>query len=593
MLLSEGGVWLCAPVPVDGPPEKVCPGSSLVLRTGAPGSGYGRVEHSDETGRVGGWEGMAGTGIRRLRSIADPFLVPAPTRVSVRDRLKGLTPEDEAVLRAVGAHLGSLASTDLATRCADGTGHDKNAWAARKRELTPESSSRWAGAITKASNEQWALARRSQAAHLHRLQAGIDTLRRRLSQPLGTPGAQGAPGGYACRREWHAKSRRLAALEDRYAAAVADWEAERVHVVRGGKRLLNTRHHLDRAYLTETAWRAQWEAARFLLQADGESGKRHGNETIRITPEGQVSIRLPAPLAHLANAAHGRYVLSGRVAFAHRGTAWADRVEADGAVAYRIHHDTGRGRWYVSASWTPAPVPQVPWEAALAHGVVGVDANADHLAAWRLDTHGNPVGDPRRFAFELSGNSQHRDAQVRHALSRLLRWATGCGVRAIAVEDLDFSADKSREKHGRRKKFRQLISGFPTARLRSRLVSMAHTLGVSVIAVDPAYTSRWGAQHWQQPLSTTRRKVSRHDAASIAVGRRAQGHPVRRRTAPPPHHRSDGAGHRTAQAAPGSPGCEGNRPPVTERARDARGRTRQERGDPAHPEPFGMGAVPA
>ncbi|APC35736.1 transposase [Nocardiopsis dassonvillei] len=535
---------------------------------------------------------MAGTGARRLRSIADPFLAPAPTGVSVRDRLKGLTPRDETVLRAVGAHLGSLASTDLAARCADGTGHDKDSWAARKRELTAESSSRWAGALTKASNEQWALARRSRLAHLHRLQTGIDTLRHRLSQPLKTPGTRGAPGGYASRQEWHAKSRRLTTLEHRHAAAVAAWEEGRVRVVHGGKRLLHSRHHLERAQLTEAGWRARWEAARFFLQADGESGKRHGNETIRITPEGQVSIRLPAPLAHLANAAHGRYVLSGRVAFAHRGAEWADRVEADGAVAYRLHLDTGRGRWYVTVSWTPQAVPALPLQAALAHGVVGVDANADHLAAWQIDTHGNPTGNPRRFAFELSGSASQRDAQVRYALSRLLRWATAHGVRAIAVEDLDFAREKSREKHGRRKKFRRLVSGFPTARLRSRLVSMAHTLGVAIIAVDPAYTSRWGAQHWQRPLTTKRRKVSRHDAASIAVGRRTQGHPVRRRTAPPPHHQGDGVGHRTAQAAPGSHRREGNRPPVTARAHDVRGRTGQERGDPAHPEPFGMGAVP-
>ncbi len=190
---------------------------------------------------------MSGTGARRLRSIADPFLVPVPSGVSVRDRLKGLTPRDETVLRAVGAHLGSLASTDLAARCADGTGHGKDSWAARKRELTAESSSRWAGALTKASHEQWALARRSQLAHLHRLQAGIDTLRHRLSQPLGEKGTKGAPGGYSWRREWHAKSRRLAALEHRHAVAVADWEAGRVRVVRGGKRLLNSRHHLEQA----------------------------------------------------------------------------------------------------------------------------------------------------------------------------------------------------------------------------------------------------------------------------------------------------------------------------------------------------------
>ncbi|MCT9008974.1 transposase, partial [Streptomyces rhizosphaerihabitans] len=116
--------------------------------------------------------------------------------------------------------------------------------------------------------------------------------------------------------------------------------------------------------------------------------------------------------------------------------------------------------------------------------------------------------------------------------------------------------------HGRRKKFRKLISGMPVARLRARLVSMATELGIPLVAVDPAYTSRWGAQHWQKPLTSTTRKTTRHDAAAVAIGRRALGHPIRRRTAPPPHDRSDRAGHRTVQAGPGSPGCEEPRPRI-------------------------------
>jgi len=70
-------------------------------------------------------------------------------------------------------------------------------------------------------------------------------------------------------------------------------------------------------------------------------------------------------------------------------------------------------------------------------------------------------------------------------------------------------------------------SHFPTAKLRTRLVSMVAEQNVAIIAVDRAYTSRWGAQHWQKPLTTPRRKPTRHDAASIAVGRRALGHPIR------------------------------------------------------------------
>ncbi|WP_243717467.1 hypothetical protein [Actinomadura sp. KC345] len=264
--------------------------------------------------------------------------------VAVRTRLKGLTSQDEAVLREVGAHLGSLAGRDLKDRCQAGTTHTTDQWATRKRELTGQSSARWAGSITKATHDQWALARRSQLAHLRSLEAGISTIERRLSLPVGQKGSRRMPGGYRSRREWFAKSRRLHALKDRLAHVQADWEAGRVHVVRGGKRLARQRHHPETAELTKEHWRTRWQAGRWFLRADGESGKRYGNETIRITPGGEVAIKLPAPLAGLANAPHGRYVLAARVQFAHRGAEWADRIGADRAVAYRIHLDPDRGR---------------------------------------------------------------------------------------------------------------------------------------------------------------------------------------------------------------------------------------------------------
>ncbi|OAH14090.1 hypothetical protein STSP_25390 [Streptomyces jeddahensis] len=496
-----------------------------------------------------------------LRELAAPFVVPGPSGVAVRDRLKGLTAGDEQVLRLVGDLLGTLASRDLKARCAAGLGHDTERWAERKRTLTPESSSRWAGSVTKATHDQWALARRGQLAHIQSLEAAIATITHRLSLPLGEKGTKQVPGGYRSRREWFAKSRRLQVLEDRLEAARADREAGRVRVVRGGKRLLNTRHHLEAARLTEADWRARWQARRRFLQADGESGKRFGNETIRVSDDGEVSLKLPAPLAHLANAPYGRYVLAARVSFPHRGEQWRDRVTANRAVAYRIHEDTVQGRWYLTASWTIPPVKTVPLEAARAGGLVGVDTNADHLAAWRLDAHGNPVGKPLRFTYDLSGTAEHRDVQVRHALIRLLHWAARHGL-SIAIEDLDFTAEKSREKHGGRKRFRKLISGMPISRLRARLVSMAAELGITVVAVDPAYTSKWGAQHWQKPLTSQTRKTTRHDAAAVAIGRRALGHPIRRRTAPPPHDQSDRAGHRTVQAVSVAPGREGNCPSI-------------------------------
>jgi IS605 OrfB family transposase len=405
------------------------------------------------------------------------------------------------------------------------------------------------------------LSRRAQLAHIQGLEAGVRMIAHRLSLPVGEKGTKGAPGGYRSRQEWFAKTRRLRLLEDRLAAARADRVAGRVRVVRGGKGLARNRHHLDQAQLTETAWRQWWEAARWFLQADGESGKRFGNETIRLTPDGEVSIKLPAPLAYLANARHGRYVLNGTVAFRHRGVEWADRVAVNRAVAYRIHLDTGRNRWYITASWTIPPTLTVPLAQARSGGMIGVDTNADHLAAWRLDAHGNPVGAPRRFFFDLDGPATHRDAQVRHALARLLHFAKRHGL-SIAIEDLDFATDKTREKHGRRKWFRKLISGMPVSKLRARLVSMAAELGITIVAVDPAYTSKWGAQHWQKPLTGAKRATTRHDAAAVAIGRRALGRPIRRRTAPPRDDRSDRRGHRTVQAGPGTRGREETRPRI-------------------------------
>jgi IS605 OrfB family transposase len=158
---------------------------------------------------------------------------------------------------------------------------------------------------------------------------------------------------------------------------------------------------------------------------------------------------------------------------------------------------------------------------------------------------------PRTFGYDLFGGADRRDAQLRHALTRLLHWATNTGITAIAVEDLDFTDSTTREKHGHRRRFCQIISGMPTAKLRARLLAMATQTGISVIAVDPP-TRKWGAQHWHKPLPAHHTQTTGHHAASVAIARRALGHPIRPRVAPPPPHQSDVAGHRSTQAQSGA-----------------------------------------
>jgi hypothetical protein len=107
-----------------------------------------------------------------------------------------------------------------------------------------------------------------------------------------------------------------------------------VSVTRGGRRLMRARLRLADAGLTRSQWRERWDAARLFLTADGEKDKAWGNETIRWSPdEGWLEVKLPAPLADLANRPHGRYRLSCEVRFEHRGDEVAAQA-ATGAVRY-------------------------------------------------------------------------------------------------------------------------------------------------------------------------------------------------------------------------------------------------------------------
>jgi hypothetical protein len=199
---------------------------------------------------------------RALRVIAAPFVAAGPAGARVRTRLR-VTPEDAAVLREAGRRLGTLAGRDLAARCAEGRLDAKGraaSRAARKRALTAESSSRWAGAITRTSEDAWQLAFRNLAAERATLKARVRKVEARLAVPAG--GKRGRLAGYATPAERHGKTLRLKALKGRLARVERQAEAGAVSVTRGGRRLMRARLNLADAGLTEAG--------------GGSGGKRSG-----------------------------------------------------------------------------------------------------------------------------------------------------------------------------------------------------------------------------------------------------------------------------------------------------------------------------
>ncbi|UQX11271.1 Ig-like domain-containing protein [Candidatus Mycobacterium methanotrophicum] len=83
-------------------------------------------------------------------------------------------------------------------------------------------------------------------------------------------------------------------------------------------------------------------------------------------------------------------------------------------MRYDITFDPQRGRWYLDASWTATPEPVPDLDTLRTGQVLGVDLNADHLAAWVLDASGNPVGQPVTIAVHTAGlRASQRDGRVR------------------------------------------------------------------------------------------------------------------------------------------------------------------------------------
>ena len=182
----------------------------------------------------------------------------------------------------MGSHLGTLAGRGLAARCAEGRLDAKGraqSRAARKRTLTAASSSRWAGAITRTSEDAWQLADRNLRAERATLLARIRRIEGRLAVQAGTQ--SGRARGYATPAERHGKTIRLKALKARLGDVERQIADGTPSVVRGGKRLLGKRLSLADAGFTESQWRREWESARLFITADGEKDKTWGNAVTR------------------------------------------------------------------------------------------------------------------------------------------------------------------------------------------------------------------------------------------------------------------------------------------------------------------------
>ncbi len=494
-------------------------------------------------------------------ALSDPFVAAGPSAVSIRTSLR-VSPSEDAALREVGEHLGSLVGVALGRRLRLGAGPKHLGRAEIKRDLTRFVTSRQAGAITRRAADLYGRGMLNDEALLARDLIEIAEIETRVALPTfdtlhdgrrqqdaGPVRKRGRkPKGYVSRGERFQKQRRLSNLHSRTVKTQERIKTGRPQVVIGGRKLLHKRHNLEAAGLTVEQWEQQWRARRMFIAADGETGKRYGNETIRVIPGEngacELVIRLPKNLEHLSHTADGPYLrISEPLRWNHRAGQWRNRAIVGAALAYQIIYDTDKQRWYITCSWRLQPAaddePATVAEVAASGNCLAMDLNAGHVAARVLDPHGNPAGSPLTVRIDQQGSRAQRLGRVREAVDDLHRWGKERGVTFSAVEKLDFADIRAlgrqrprRGKPGRTS--RRKTAGIPTGQFMAALTSNAQKHDMAVIAVDPAYTSRWGAQFWEKPLNQSRsQQGNSHEAAAVVIGRRSQGHSAKRRNGNP------------------------------------------------------------
>lgn len=521
---------------------------------------------------------------KAIRPIAPAFVVAPPGAVTIKTRIYATDEQLEQTVD-VGMYLGSEYRQDLAKliQCqSSGFGDMRTV---RKQELTGSTSSRWAGSITRQANDQYELAMRNLGAYVESLQVRIRAIEKRIvlpvrnAQPQGKPATlkripggrtQGqtkpvemkpfkvvskaagetkpGPKGYRNKRERAGARRKLGNLQANLVKAAAQLDAKRPSIAVGGKALMRKRNNLVAAKLTQEQWGRQWGAARLFLTADGDKGQHFGNGCIWVDPQGFVHIKIPQGL--IQTFGKEEIVFATPVVFSYKGQELTERIVSGGAISYSISYNPENKRLYLSASWSTVPDHQMPLVEHLQSARhLGVDLNEDHVAAWVVDRHGNAVGSPLFVSMNLKDlPASKRDAYVRHVIITLIKLAHQNGCSVIAIENLDFTDARAlgKEKFGkgvRAKKFRKTVLGIPTAQFRTRLVAMAYTAGLWIIAVDPAYTSKWGRQHWlaflqaQQNVrkqnKASQAAVTGHTVAGVCVGRRSHGYTLRRKDRSP------------------------------------------------------------
>ena len=306
----------------------------------------------------------------------------------------------------------------------------------------------------------------------------------------------------------HHKRRRLADLEHRLKVLETELKAGLVRLCFGSRRLWCKQRHLEaNGYTGHEAWLADWRDARtgefFVLGSrDETAGCQLCQASIAEDGTLTLTLRMPDSLADR----HGKYVTVSGVRFAYgheqvlaalasnaeyvrcrreHGEKSARATGLGQAISYRFKRDAKGWRVFLTTE-----MEDVPLVTDKRRGAIGVDLNADHLAACETDASGNPVH-AFRVPLVTYGKTRHQaQALIGDAVARVVEYARRVG-KPIVLERLDFRRRKA-ELEGESRKYARMLSSLSYAKTLACFLSRGHRQGVEIRQVNPAFSSAIG-----------------------------------------------------------------------------------------------------
>jgi IS605 OrfB family transposase len=150
-------------------------------------------------------------------------------------------------------------------------------------------------------------------------------------------------------------------------------------------------------------------------------------------------------------------------------------------------------------------------------GAIGIDLNANHLAAVETDRYGNPVKTKITPLNCYGKNSGQTKALIGNAIAELVQWGVS-SQKPLVVEKLDFQKKKSELRESGNRKYARMLSSLAYVNILTTIKSRAWRFGVKVKEVNPAYTSVIGRAKF-----AARYGLTVHESAALCIARRFQG----------------------------------------------------------------------